>query len=215
VLHIFYASTSVMWVVLALLSLVFAWRRSFQGKAWLITFISINLFAFIIGFFLPLLLGSSEATNQILRTYFTNVSPVIYIGSLAFLLMFLLNLQTSKSQANSPFSPNVNSPYTSDANKPTSTSLLPPLWLLILTGMTSVMCLIHNIDGSILRSIVVSITKPTSGFGAARDFASQLNAMNTLANVVGTLYIITLLLWLACIAIVIFKYFIYRKQISA
>jgi len=215
VLHIFYASTSVMWVVLALLSLVFAWRRSFQGKAWLITFISINLLAFIISFFLPMLLDTSEAANQILRTYYTSVNPVIHIGSLAFLLMFLLNLQASKLQANSPFNPDVNDPYTSDTNKPVSTSLLPPLWLLILTGMTSVMCLVHNIDGSILRSVVVSIAKPTSGFGAARDFASQLNAMNTLANVVGTLYIITLLLWLACIAIVIFKFFSKRKQTSA
>ena len=210
-LQAFHGLASLVWVLLAVVSLVLVWRASFEGKTWLLTFISINIIAFVISFLLPMLFSSIEASSQALRIYYTNVSPIIYIGSLAFLLLFLLNLQSSKSLASSSIRSNANDPYRLESEGTSSTSvsssLRPPIWLLVLTGISSIVCLIHNANGSILRSIALAIAKPTSGYGAANDYASQLNVMGTLANVVGTLYIITALLWLSCIAIVIYKFF--------
>jgi len=204
-LNIVFVVTTLVWIVAVIACIAFLWRAdSFRGKAWLMAFIAFNILPFFAAFLLPLFSSPESLPTESFGTISTLVFSTINTAAFVFILLFVYKVQAfsnaSKADSNA------------GADNLERKSSMPPKWLSALAGIASALCVVHNIDGSILRQLAVSLTKPYAGSGGAIDYANQLSVMGTLANIVGTLYIITILLWVSWVTVIIFKLFQNRKN---
>lgn len=81
--------------------------------------------------------------------------------------------------------------------------------------MASAACIANNMNGNLMRSLVMALTSSDiGGSGAALDAARDFELLGKVADAVGGLYIITTILWGICAAYLIVK-FIKRRNKSS
>ncbi len=191
-IEIVFAATSIIWMITAIASIVLLWRTRFHGKSWLMAFIAVTLLMVIATPMLAVISNTESPQNSL--TYFFQT---FHIVSLLCILLFVYKVQANDAE--------ITNMSHAEVSGSTRHSLMPPIWLLGLTLLASGLCLAHNVNGSIFRPLAISLTKLQPGSGGAIGYANQLGVMNTLANIIGTLYIVTIILWVLTVATTVVK----------
>jgi hypothetical protein len=179
-------------VVLALLFRITG--ASFPGRRWLHVFIGLSFAAPCIGWVVTFVSFETDDPEKLLGLWFIYMNPVVVVVSYICLLLFAVELKRShKAPDGEPqaagFNRGINKLW-----------YLPPNWLLGTTVGLSVACLIHSIDGSVLRNVVGALTSTDiTGKGEAYDYARELEFSSEVADAAGALYIATALSWLASV----------------
>ena len=188
------------WAAILLALLVSLHRAELVGKKWLLGFVGLSTLTFVVGFLTPIVAWQRDDFSDVMLAWHQYVNIPLTLVAHVSLVLFAFALLRAEGRLSSA------------ANRPW---YRPPSWLLATAIVLTGACLLHNIDGRILQKIVSLFSHSVqSRAGAATDYASQLEFLAKVANVVGALYIATVLSWAALAGSLAQSFLAHRRRIQ-
>ena len=193
------------WATILVALLISLRRAELVGKKWLLGFVGLSTLTFVVGFLTPIFAWQRDDFSDVMLAWHQYVNIPLTLVAHVCLVLFAFALLRAEEQSSGRLSSAANRPW-----------YRPPSWLLAAVIVFTGACLLHNINGQILRGIVSLFSGPTrSGARAATDYANQLEFLDNVANVVGGLYIATALSWIALAGSLAQAFLAHRRRIQA